>query len=278
LPLVRDGDSISGMTASTKNPFPGMNPFFEQRWRDAHTMLIGYFRDALQERLPEDLVAGAEEEAVTIGASQPPVTYRPDVQVREPWTLKEPSAAAVAPGAPPTLATEPIRVLVDEEIERWLEIREATGRLITVLELLSPTNKLEAADRDRYWRKRGSFMSGGVNLVEMDLVRQGAPIFPAPVQDVLQRAGACGGVCVFRTARPAEHEVYPIRLRERLPALRIPLRPIDADVVLDLQPWIDQCHERGRYHLLNYRLELHPPLAPADAAWAEQLLREQHLL
>ena len=44
---------------TTKNPFPGMNPFFEQRWQDAHTMLIAYMRDALQERLPGDLVAGA---------------------------------------------------------------------------------------------------------------------------------------------------------------------------------------------------------------------------
>jgi hypothetical protein len=27
------------------------------------------------------------------------------------------------------------------------------------------------------------------------------------------------------------------------------LRPSDADVLLDLQPLVDQCHERGRYHL-----------------------------
>ena len=60
---------------TTKNPFPGMNPFFEQRWRDAHTTLITYLRDALQERLPPDLVARAEEEAVTVGAGQAPTTY-----------------------------------------------------------------------------------------------------------------------------------------------------------------------------------------------------------
>ncbi|MBI4664416.1 MAG: DUF4058 family protein [Verrucomicrobia bacterium] len=32
---------------TTRNPFPGMNPFFEQRWRDAHTRLITYLHDAL---------------------------------------------------------------------------------------------------------------------------------------------------------------------------------------------------------------------------------------
>jgi len=72
--------------------------------------------------------------------------------------------------------------------------------------------------------------------------------------------------------------VYPIRLRERLPVIRIPLRPNEADVVVDLQPLIDQCHERCRYHLLNYQQPLEPPLQAEDCAWAEQLLRQAHLV
>jgi hypothetical protein len=264
------------MTA--KNPFAGMNPFFAQQWRDAHASMITYLRDALQERLPPDLIIRAEEEVVTIGASERATTYRPDVQVREPWRLKEPAAVEVATPPLATPATEPIRVFLDEEIERWLEIRDTTGRLITVLELLSPTNKLESAERDRYLRKRHTFLTGGINLVEIDLVRQGGPVFPQGIQNVLQQAGACYAVCVFRAAQPAEREVYPVRLRERLPCIRVPLRPTDADVAVDLQPLVDQCHERGRYHLLDYRLALDPPLAPEDAAWADQLLREHHLL
>lgn len=255
-----------------------MNPFFEQRWRGAHSALITYLRDALQERLPPDLIAGSEEEVVTIGAGEPPKTYRPDVQVREPWTLKEPGAAEVTATGPPTGATEPIRVFIEDEIERWLEIRNANGRLITVIELLSPTNKLEAPDRDLYLRKRRRFMSGGANLVEIDLVRQGAWIFPQLIRDVLRRSNAIYGISVHRAARPGDYEVYPIGLRERLPVIRVPLRPTDADVVLDLQPLIDQCHERGRYHMLNYSLELTPPLSPEDATWANLLLREKHLL
>src|SRR5438309_6462378 len=112
---------------TTENPFPGMNPFFEQRWRDAHTMLIGYFRDALQERLPPDLVAGAEEEVVTIAAGERGTTYRPDVQVREPWSFKEPVTSAMPPQPAGMSVTEPIRVFLDEETERWLEIRDTTG-------------------------------------------------------------------------------------------------------------------------------------------------------
>jgi len=260
---------------TTKNPFPGMNPFFEQRWRGAHTKLIAYLCDALQERLPPDLIAGPEDEAVVIGAGGAPIAYRPDVQVREPWTLKEPAAVEVATKPPPTPATESIHVFIEEEIERWLVVRDATGRLITVIELLSPSNKLESADRDRYVRKRRAFISGGVNVIEIDLVRQGAWLFPEGIRNVLRRAGACYGVSVHRAMRPGEYEVYPIGLRERLPAIRVPLRPADADVVLDLQPLIDQCHERGRYHLLDYRLDLDPPLGPEDANWVNQILREQ---
>lgn len=40
---------------------------------------------------------------------------------------------------------------------------------------------------------------------------------------------------------------------------------------------MDQCHERGRYHLLNCRLDLTPTLAPEDALWANQLLTDHGL-
>src|SRR5262249_51516195 len=134
--LPRDCDSVLSMM--TKNPFTGMNPFFEQQWRDAHLTLIAYLADTLSERLPPDLVARAEEEeALIVGDHQGAKAYRPDVTVRELWTLKEPGVATVAPPPP-----EPIRVSLDDEVERWLEIREATGRLITVIELLSPSNKI----------------------------------------------------------------------------------------------------------------------------------------
>jgi hypothetical protein len=97
-------------------------------WRDAHTALITYLRDALQERLPADLIARAEEEVATVGAGESAKAYRPDVQVREPWTLKEPARAAVAaPPSPP--ATEPIRVFLEEEheLERRFALKTTIG-------------------------------------------------------------------------------------------------------------------------------------------------------
>jgi len=99
----------------TKNPFPGMNPFFEQRLRGTHTMLITYICESLQEQLPPDLVAAPEEEVVMIGKGGQETNYRPDVKVHEPWSLQEPTAVA---GPPLAQMTEPIRVLLDEDLER----------------------------------------------------------------------------------------------------------------------------------------------------------------
>jgi hypothetical protein len=254
---------------TTRNPFPGMNPFFELRWRDAHTSLITYLRDALQERLPLDLVAVTEADVVAIGGGESTRTFRPDVQVRDPWPGSSPDDWRLAEEA---TAPAPIHVFMDDEVERRVEIRDDVGHLITVIELLSPTNKLESRERDRYHDKRRMFLGGGANFLEIDLVRQGSSIFPDRIWETLRRAGACYGVCVFRTTQPHEREGYPIRLRERLPAIRVPLRSTDVDVVLDLQPLIDQCHERGRYHLLDYRRDLDPPLAADDAQWVNELL------
>ena len=73
-----------------------------------------------------------------------------------------------------------------------------------------------------------------------------------------------------------EIEYYPIPLRQRLPAIRIPLRRADSDVALDLQALIDECYESGRYgDDIDYREDPEPPLGNDDAKWAEALLREQ---
>jgi Protein of unknown function (DUF4058) len=263
---------------TTKNPFPGMNPFFEQRWHDAHTMLVAYMRDALQERLPGDLVAGAEEQFVAIGADVQPVAFRPDMSVKEPWEVAGGGSIALAAPVTAPTATQPMRIFLDDEVERWIEIHDETGRLVTVIELLSPSNRDCEAARKQYREKRCTLMSAGVNVVEIDLVRQGGSVFPSEMQEVAKNRGAPYGVCVYRATHPKEGETYLIALRDRLPVISIPLRPTDADIPLELQPLIDQCHERGRYHRLRYRVELTPPLSPADHDWVQSTLRKHELV
>ena len=44
-------------------------------------------------------------------------------------------------------------------------------------------------------------------------------------------------------------------------------------MTLDLQALVDQVYVAGRYHLLDYTVELEPPLSPEDADWAAELLK-----
>jgi hypothetical protein len=71
------------------------------------------------------------------------------------------------------------------------------------------------------------------------------------------------------------YEVYRAPLRERLPVIRIPLPPTDADVPLDLQALLDQCYRNGGYEAdSDYSVHPEPPLNAEDTSWADMLLRQ----
>ncbi len=58
-----------------------------------------------------------------------------------------------------------------------------------------------------------------------------------------------------------------------MPTIRIPLRPGDADAVLDMQLPIDAVYENGGYEDTDYWVDPVPPLSTADAEWAAGVLR-----
>jgi hypothetical protein len=63
-----------------------------------------------------------------------------------------------------------------------------------------------------------------------------------------------------------------------LPTIKVPLRPTDKDVPLDLQPLVDQCYRNGGYDgTLNYAVDPDPPLLGAEKVWAETWLRDKGL-
>jgi hypothetical protein len=65
-----------------------------------------------------------------------------------------------------------------------------------------------------------------------------------------------------------------MRLAIRLPTLRIPLRPSDADAVLDLQSLVDAVYAASRYdRTSDYRASPEPPLEGEEAVWADSLLK-----
>jgi Protein of unknown function (DUF4058) len=258
-----------------KNPFPGMNPFLEDHWQDVHTGLTIYIRDQLQAKLPSDLVARAEEQvAIDEGGQQR--ALRPDVKVVEPAKLHEPAPAYAATGTGDIVPATPFVVLIEPDVHRWVEILDPGGRLVTVLEVLSPKNKSDEGQA-AYRRRQRTYISAAVNLVEIDLLRKGERVLSVPLSEIPDSAWTPYMVCVYRATDPDQREIYPMKLRDRLPAIRVPLRRTDPDAVLDLQSLIDQAFERGRYWLMDYKRELQPPLLRTDADWADTLLKKAGL-
>jgi hypothetical protein len=261
------------------SPFPGMDPYLEGFWGDVHSRLITYACDQIQERLPADLVARIQERVYVETPTGPGRSMYPDVRVVERGRGKAEPAPALngVAVAEPELAYLP----GDEPItETYLEILEARSghRVITAIEFLSPTNKVPGPGQDLYLKKEKELRQAGVSLVEIDLVRSGQRMLAGASHLVPDPYQTPYIVCVRRGWRPNPLEFYRLPLRERLKAIRIPLRETDADVPLDLQALVDRVYRLGRYEQeFDYRQPPEPPLDAADAAWADELLRGRGL-
>ncbi len=249
------------------SPFPGMDPYLEAHWRDVHARLVIYASDALQAILSPSLRARVEERAL-LEMPQGFCEYpRRGVAI---W-----SESAVAAAEPLLVETEP-----EPPIETYLEIidRESGNRVVTVIEFLSPSNKSPGPNREQYLRKQRDICSSDANLVEIDLNRFGTHTLAFSLVNLKPEKRTAYMACVRRTTRRGMAEVYPMPLWERLPAVKIPLRPDDADVSLDLQALVEQCYRNGGYEgTLNYAIDPDPPLFGADEEWTDEWLHEKGL-
>jgi hypothetical protein len=258
------------------SPFPGMDPYLEQFWRDVHARLIIYAADQLQGRLPGDLRARVEERVVVEPGEGEGRNVYPDIRVVERGRGPSAAVAAVADVA----VLEPVILQLEDETmtETFIEIIDVGSgkRVVTVLEVVSLANKLPGDSREKYRRKQEELRAGGVSLVEIDLLRAGQRGLGVPSRRIPISHRTAYQVCVRRGWQPAEVEIYPVPLRQQLPVVKVPLRKTDADVPLDLQALIDQCYCNGGYDAdIDYRCTPVPPLAADDESWADSLLRSQ---
>jgi hypothetical protein len=255
-----------------KSPFPGMDPYLERHWLDVHTKLVTYAADALNSGLPDDLMARAQERIAVESDLPNPDLFGPDVRVLESVEAFPQRVASSVAGV--ALAPYRLTTIIDPIVERFIEVREATGeRLITVIEFVSPTNK-RGKGLKKFANKRDKLVRRKVNFVEIDLVRAGdwrkllAPWRPPKDVYSVYRA------TVRVAAEPEGVDFYPVYLRRPLPPVYIPLRTSDHPVKLELQPLIEQAYVNGRYaRTLDYTKPPEPPLDPQDAEWADQLLK-----
>jgi hypothetical protein len=255
-----------------------MDPYLEPFWGDVHSRLVLYACDQLQGLLPRDLRARVQER---VFIDNPPVGERdvyPDIRVVE----RGRGPAAVATPRGEVAVAQPLIVHLDNEpvTETFIEIIDIGSgrRVVTVIEVLSPTNKRPGPGQDLYLKKQAEVIEGRVSLVEIDLLRAGKPVLAVTPGHLGRLQATPYRVVVRRGWKPAQAELYPLPLRARLPAIRIPLRETDSDVPLDLQAILDRGYDYGGYQDdLDYEAEPDPPLEAEDAVWADALLREKGL-
>ncbi|HQU45477.1 MAG TPA: DUF4058 family protein [Pirellulales bacterium] len=260
------------------SPFPGMDPYLEQHWLDVHQRLVIYGCDQIQTSLPHDLLARVEERLVVEPDDSPARGIRADVRVVE---QKAPPAVPQAAGVAVAEDVEaPALIdLSDEPItEGFIKIVDATAeKVVTVIEILSMSNKLPGEGQRLYRQKQQELNEGGVSLVEIDLLRAGEHVLNVPSRRIPRAYRTPYRVCVRRGWRPRRVELYRAPLEKRLPKIQIPLRETDKDVTLDLQSLIELCYRNGRYDRTDYTVDPDPPFDPPTAAWANELLKAKGL-
>jgi hypothetical protein len=261
------------------SPFPGMDPWLEDEelFPDLHDSLITYLREALNAALPAGYIARMKNRVWV----DEELRREPDVSLLD-RGRNRPDPAGGDVLALPGLVAVGLEPSSDPADQPYLEIVSSKGkRLVTAIEVLSLANKRGGEKgRKAYQDKQQEYRLGGVNLVEIDLLRDGPHTTAVPLARLRRVAGAFDyHVSVVVAGTPNQFYAAPIRLADRLPAIGIPLDPGVPPVTADLQPLLDRAYDTGRYaDEVRYDRPCPVPLTPEQQAWAAGVLKAKGLL
>jgi hypothetical protein len=227
------------------SPFPGMDPFLETNpiFHELHTQILAEMQALLQPQLRPKYVARMER-------------HLSDCRVGE------------------ELDADELELRKQRRIVIYVQDRPRLA--VTGIELLSPGNRQpRAVAQERYPEKRASALHGGLHWVEIDLLRGGArPPIPVPLPDTADY------LSYVAQATPTgwNHLIYAWTLRERLPALPIPLLG-DDQAQLDLGACFAAAYDRiAADDEMDYAGKPPPPpVRKSDEKWLDRLLRAQGL-
>ena len=230
-----------------QSPFPGMDPFIEARgeWDDFQRKLVGAIGSAIESLLPEGYVCRIANRVYF--ESLPEFEGQPRLQDTEATELKY--------------------------VEWYLDIKrvqDSQRPLVTTIEVLSQHNKWPSrVGWNEYQHKRNYLFCGAANLVEMDLIRGGVR---PPMKENWPDSPYY--ILVFRKEQSPLASVYPAYSTGRLPVVPIPLSPGDSDMVLELQPLVDDVFQKSRYHRdMHYEKKI-PNLRPDEQELLQKYLEQ----
>lgn len=255
-------------------PFPGMDPYLERPdlWPDVHNSLITALRDELSPLLRPRYYISIEERTYLAGPKGLLFTGRPDVAVvgESPAVYETVTTIETTPVSAVTVELP----LPDHVRETYLEVRVTdTDKVITVLEILSPTNKRPGEGRDLYERKRLILLGTLTHLVEIDLLRDGEPM-------TMRGNGRQTDyrILISHSERRPMADLLAFSVRQQIPTFRLPLKRGDEEPVIDLGRLLHELYDRAGYDLrVDYRTEPVPSLEGDNVAWANALLRQAGL-
>ena len=269
--------------AMPANPFPGMNPYLENRrfWPGIHQLFIAELARRLAPRLRPEYIVRVEQrlyvsqEPAAAGGPRP---YRvPDLAVLDNGAAAAGAGAATATATAFKPQDEAVTVQLpttDTERENYLEILRVDNReVVAVIEILSPTNKYGAGRRE-YLGKRAAVQYSFSHLVEIDLLRAGPPM---PVVGAVPAGGY--RILVRDASRAPDARLYAFGIRAPIPEFIMPLSAGAEGMAVSLKPILDDVYAIGSYDRdIDYGQDPpEPPLSDADRAWVDGLLRERGL-
>ncbi len=238
--------------------------------------LVAFIADALGPALPPGLRARSEEDvSIASDVEDYPYGLRPDVVVSHSQRTAAPTRpqAVLTPAGPHSVILHVKRNLPTQKRVVILDSTEK-NRVVTAIEILSPVNKQSGRGNGDYLRKLDVYRRGRINLVEIDLLRW--PTRESMEFGQLQMPADSRTphlISVHCATEPNDWEIFPVSLRAAIPVVPVPLRPVDAEIPLDLQPLIDRIYFAGGYDGdIDYTQPPTPPLDAEDAEWARSLV------
>jgi hypothetical protein len=252
------------------SPFPGMNPWLEQDfvWPDFHTRYLPRIAGQLARHVGKTYFVKIEQQLYIHERS---VDERDLLGIGDVGIAEAHRAPSSPAGGGAQTMTAPVYSIIPPEPERtrhaWIEIRDKRDHaVITVIELLSPSNKRWGPDRDAYFAKRYQLLGSQTHLVEIDLLRgnRRMPLNGLPDCDYYAMVSHVDD-------RPTVG-VWPVALRNRLPVIPVPLRGDDPPINVDLQLALHDVYDESTYENYIYEGEPQPPLLGEDKEWAAQFV------
>lgn len=225
------------------SPFPGMDPFLEdpKHWKT--------FQQHYVSALYHILLPGLVDR------------YRARVGMRS-YTVEMPLFTSV---------------LRESHEEPFVEIRErGDGRLITLIDVVSPANKTTSAGREAYLATRKLIENQRANALEIDLVTQGQPMLDF-ARDALPEHDYT--FTVTRGSSPGKFEIYTTTVQKRLPKFKLPLAYDDRDAMLDLQDVFRRAYDLGGFSrsvAYGDGLASAVKLSDVSRSWIELLLKQSN--